>query len=193
MSSRMTVLILIAWSYLASSVFGHVIFPGAYRPGSFSGTSERGLGYNHNGYGGSGYPGSGYNANGFGGPGIRGFSPVGFNAPSFRPNYGSSRQGSSAYPGLGFGAPLSRCNGGNCGYWGDCHGSSCGVFYDFRPCHTIECYDGPFHGYGCIDGTCKKVCSNGMCKDFVVSNCSGRDCQKNDEETQEEPSSSGET
>ena len=74
------------------------------------------------------------------------------------------------YPSMPSGQPGSydRCNGRNCGHWGGCHGGQCGVFYDFRPCHEIECWDGTVHGMECSNGSCRRICNEGICKDFVL-------------------------
>ncbi|VDL54577.1 unnamed protein product [Hymenolepis diminuta] len=90
-------------------------------------------------------------------------------------------------PSTGFrgnqGGPLyGSCSGGNCGYWGGCQGGHCGVFYDFRPCHSAECFDGPVHGFDCFDGYCQRVCNDGICRDFIQRGCSGKNCHDDDEE-----------
>lgn len=81
---------------------------------------------------------------------------------------------SSGFPGIGGSHLFDRCTGGNCGYWGGCHGGHCGEFYDFRPCHTPECFDGPIHGFDCMDGSCKRVCNGPNCQDFIIRGCSGK-------------------
>nr|CDS30318.1 expressed protein [Hymenolepis microstoma]CUU97477.1 hypothetical transcript [Hymenolepis microstoma] len=88
--------------------------------------------------------------------------------PNFRGNHGGSLYGG--------------CNGGNCGHWGGCQSGHCGVFYDFRPCHSTECLDGPFHGFDCFDGYCQRVCHGSICRDFVQRGCSGKNCRDDDEE-----------
>ncbi|VDM35558.1 unnamed protein product [Hydatigera taeniaeformis] len=80
----------------------------------------------------------------------------------------------TGFHGLGAGHPFDRCNGGNCGYWGGCHGGHCGEFYDFRPCHTPECFDGPIHGFDCMDGSCGRVCNGHTCQDFGKQSCSDK-------------------
>ncbi|EUB55223.1 hypothetical protein EGR_09916 [Echinococcus granulosus] len=98
---------------------------------------------------------------------------------------------SPSFPGMGGSQPLDRCNGGNCGYWGGCQGGHCGEFYDFRPCHTPECFDGPIHGFDCADGSCKRVCNGPNCRDFVIHACSGKGSPAPDHSDVSEPSGNG--
>ncbi|KAM7543150.1 hypothetical protein Aperf_G00000001257 [Anoplocephala perfoliata] len=114
-------------------------------------------------------------------PGVP-MSPRGYNNPN------SPMPMGPMYSPQGFGGmppsqPFGRCNGGNCGHWGGCHGGHCGLFYDFRPCHSVECYDGPVHGYDCFDGYCQRVCNDGTCKDFVQHGCSGKSCRDEEDES----------
>ncbi|VDO01916.1 unnamed protein product [Rodentolepis nana] len=88
--------------------------------------------------------------------------------PNFRGNHGGS----------GYGG----CSGSNCGHWGGCHSGHCGIFYDFRPCHSTECYDGPVHGFDCFDGYCQRVCNGSICRDFIQRGCSGKSCRDDEEE-----------
>lgn len=79
-------------------------------------------------------------------------------------------------------ASMNGCSGSNCGYWGGCRRGQCGPFYDFRPCHSGECFDGSIHGFDCFDGYCQRVCNGGICHDFNQRGCHGKDCR--DEEVE---------
>ena len=115
---------------------------------------------------------------------------MGFNRPIFPIGGGAAGVSGGPFPYSsmgGYGAmtsgnPMSfgRCNGRNCGYWGGCHAGQCGAFYDFRPCHEMECWDGPIHGFDCMNGSCRRVCNEGVCRDYVVRSYSGKD-SRNDE------------
>lgn len=108
-----------------------------------------------------------------------GRSPYGGQAPQM--NMPGHMYG-TGYRGMPTGQMYGSCSGGNCGYWGGCHSGQCGVFYDFRPCHSAECLDGPVHGFECYDGYCQRVCNDGVCRDFVQRGCSGKNCRDDDEE-----------
>ncbi|KAH9280538.1 hypothetical protein ECG_07311 [Echinococcus granulosus] len=157
-------------SLYAMHGFGAAVYPSGYRSG---------MGYNPRPFGQHDYRGgmapSAVSYGGYMPPPSHGMPMQnGFGRYPFYGPHGTLPYGSPGFPGMGGSHPFDRCNGGNCGYWGGCQGGHCGEFYDFRPCHTPECFDGPIHGFDCIGGYCGRVCNGATCRDFAKQPCPGK-------------------